>query len=160
MSLPCRILLTDVGWLEMLLGSLLNGLLPFPIGTYIDKKCPFTGDVSIRGRILAGTCHSAKMMRTIIVRRNYLHYVKKYQRWESCLPCMVPIELSISLWINTDVFSLQVWEKAFKYSSSYISLLPCQRRRPCHHWTVQVRLIFIVFLSWSCKFTFLLTVWF
>ncbi|GKA39274.1 40S ribosomal protein S11 [Tanacetum coccineum] len=23
-------------------------------GTYIDKKCPFTGDVSIRGRILAG----------------------------------------------------------------------------------------------------------
>ncbi|RVX19777.1 40S ribosomal protein S11 [Vitis vinifera] len=51
-------------------------------GTYIDKKCPFTGGVSIRGRILAGTCHSAKMMRTIIVRRNYLHYVKKYQRYE------------------------------------------------------------------------------
>ncbi|KVH93394.1 Nucleic acid-binding, OB-fold, partial [Cynara cardunculus var. scolymus] len=49
-------------------------------GTYIDKKCPFTGDVSIRGRILAGTCHSAKMVRTIIVRRNYLHFVKKYQR--------------------------------------------------------------------------------
>lgn len=49
-------------------------------GTYIDKKCPFTGTVSIRGRILAGTCHSAKMIRTIIVRRNYLHFVKKYQR--------------------------------------------------------------------------------
>ncbi|KAL0330571.1 UNVERIFIED_CONTAM: Ubiquitin-like domain-containing protein CIP73 [Sesamum radiatum] len=49
-------------------------------GTYIDKKCPFTGNVSVRGRILAGTCHSAKMMRTIIVRRNYLHWVKKYQR--------------------------------------------------------------------------------
>ncbi|KAL8162801.1 hypothetical protein V2J09_014290 [Rumex salicifolius] len=51
-------------------------------GTYIDKKCPFTGTVSVRGRILAGTCHSAKMMRTIIVRRNYLHWVKKYQRYE------------------------------------------------------------------------------
>ncbi|KAG7958999.1 hypothetical protein I3843_10G049400 [Carya illinoinensis] len=50
-------------------------------GTYIDKKCPFVGNVSIRG-ILAGTCHSAKMMRTIIVRRNYLHFVKKYQRYE------------------------------------------------------------------------------
>ncbi|KAL3649314.1 30S ribosomal protein S11, chloroplastic [Castilleja foliolosa] len=50
--------------------------------TYIDKKCPFTGNVSIRGRILAGTCHSAKMVRTIIVRRNYLHWVKKYQRYE------------------------------------------------------------------------------
>ncbi|KAH1232737.1 40S ribosomal protein S11 [Glycine soja] len=51
-------------------------------GTYIDKKCPFTGNVSIRGRILAGTCHSAKMTRTIIVRRNYLHFIKKYQRYE------------------------------------------------------------------------------
>lgn len=50
------------------------------VGAYIDKKCPFTGTVSIRGRILAGTCHSAKMQRTIIVRRNYLHFVKKYQR--------------------------------------------------------------------------------
>ncbi|PHT61158.1 40S ribosomal protein S11 [Capsicum annuum] len=50
--------------------------------TYIDKKCPFTGNVSIRGRILAGTCHSAKMNRTIIVRRNYLHYVKNYFRYE------------------------------------------------------------------------------
>uniref|UniRef100_A0A803N640 Small ribosomal subunit protein uS17 N-terminal domain-containing protein n=1 Tax=Chenopodium quinoa TaxID=63459 RepID=A0A803N640_CHEQI len=37
-------------------------------GAYIDKKCPFTGSVSIRGRILAGTCHSTKMQRTIIVR--------------------------------------------------------------------------------------------
>ena len=26
----------------------------FPAGTYIDKKCPFTGNVSIRGRILSG----------------------------------------------------------------------------------------------------------
>merc|ERR1712032_1565420 len=31
-------------------------------GTYVDKKCPFTGDVSIRGRILLHSCsphHSA-----------------------------------------------------------------------------------------------------
>ncbi|GER51718.1 40S ribosomal protein S11 [Striga asiatica] len=31
---------------------------------------------------IEGTCHSAKMIRTIIVRRNYLHWVKKYQRYE------------------------------------------------------------------------------
>lgn len=49
-------------------------------GSYIDKKCPFTRTVSIRGRSLAGTCHSAKMDQTIIVRRNYLHYSNKYQR--------------------------------------------------------------------------------
>ncbi|OAY83222.1 40S ribosomal protein S11 [Ananas comosus] len=58
-------------------------------GTYIDKKCPFTGTVSIRGRILAGTCHSAKMNRTIIVRRNYLHYVKKYEKRHSNIPAHI-----------------------------------------------------------------------
>eukprot|EP00892_Ulva_mutabilis_P002894 jgi/Ulvmu1/12605/UM092_0035.1 len=51
-------------------------------GKYIDKKCPFTGNVSIRGRILAGTVKSTKMRQTIIVRRNYFHYIKKYQRYE------------------------------------------------------------------------------
>ena len=52
-------------------------------GTYIDKKCPFTGQVAIRGRILRGICISAKKMRnTIIIRRDYLHYIKKYNRYE------------------------------------------------------------------------------
>lgn len=52
------------------------------VGTYIDKKCPFTGEVSIRGRILTGKVVSAKMNRTIIIRREYLHYVPKYNRYE------------------------------------------------------------------------------
>ena len=51
-------------------------------GVYIDKKCPFTGDVSIRGRILKGICISTKMMRTIVIRRDYLRYVSKYRRYE------------------------------------------------------------------------------
>merc|ERR1712017_13886 len=51
-------------------------------GTYIDKKCPFTGNVAIRGRIFRGIVASAKMHRTVIVRRDYLHYVKKYNRFE------------------------------------------------------------------------------
>ncbi|KAI8471989.1 MAG: ribosomal protein S11 component of cytosolic 80S ribosome and 40S small subunit [Monoraphidium minutum] len=51
-------------------------------GIYIDKKCPFTGNVSIRGRILTGTVKSTKMTRTIVVRRDYLHYIKKYARYE------------------------------------------------------------------------------
>ena len=44
-------------------------------GTYIDKKCPFTGNVSIRGRIIKGMVLSTKMKNTIIVRRDYLHFV-------------------------------------------------------------------------------------
>ncbi|KEZ42227.1 hypothetical protein SAPIO_CDS6080 [Scedosporium apiospermum] len=51
-------------------------------GNYIDKKCPFTGLVSIRGRILTGTVVSTKMHRTVIVRREYLHFIKKYSRYE------------------------------------------------------------------------------
>merc|ERR1712198_730533 len=51
-------------------------------GTYIDKKCPFTGNVSIRGRILTGLIHSMKMKRTLVIRRDYLHFIKKYQRYE------------------------------------------------------------------------------
>eukprot|EP00753_Platysulcus_tardus_P016348 PLAT5623.1.p2 GENE.PLAT5623.1~~PLAT5623.1.p2 ORF type:complete len:159 (+),score=84.35 PLAT5623.1:57-533(+) len=51
-------------------------------GTYIDKKCPFTGNVSIRGRILKGVVISTKMRRTIVVRRDYLHFVRKYKRFE------------------------------------------------------------------------------
>ena len=51
-------------------------------GTYIDKKCPFTGNVSIRGRILTGEVKTHKMNRTLIMRMNYLHYIKKYQRYE------------------------------------------------------------------------------
>ncbi|ROW07959.1 hypothetical protein VMCG_03593 [Cytospora schulzeri] len=51
-------------------------------GQYIDKKCPFTGLVSIRGRILTGTVVSTKMHRTIIIRREYLHFIPKYARYE------------------------------------------------------------------------------
>jgi small subunit ribosomal protein S11e len=70
-------------------------------GTYIDKKCPFTGNVSIRGRILTGIVKSTKMERTIILRREYLHYIRKYNRYEKrhknlaahCSPAFVGIQV-------------------------------------------------------------------
>ncbi|XP_021334126.1 small ribosomal subunit protein uS17 [Danio rerio] len=51
-------------------------------GTYIDKKCPFTGNVSIRGWILSGVVTKMKMQRTIVIRRDNLHYIRKYNRFE------------------------------------------------------------------------------
>merc|ERR1712001_567055 len=51
-------------------------------GNYIDKKCPFTGNVSIRGKIIKGMVISTKMNRTLIIRRDYLHLVPKYRRFE------------------------------------------------------------------------------
>lgn len=38
--------------------------------------------MSIRGRILTGTVVSTKMHRTIIIRREYLHFIPKYSRYE------------------------------------------------------------------------------
>ncbi|OQV16447.1 40S ribosomal protein S11 [Hypsibius exemplaris] len=51
-------------------------------GHYVDKKCPFTGGVHIRGRIFAGVVQKLKMQRTIVIRRDYLHYYRKYNRFE------------------------------------------------------------------------------
>lgn len=43
---------------------------------------PTLGNVSIRGRILRGIVRTAKNDRSIVVRRDYLHYIRKYNRYE------------------------------------------------------------------------------
>eukprot|EP00294_Goniomonas_avonlea_P014472 CAMPEP_0114539614 /NCGR_PEP_ID=MMETSP0114-20121206/331_1 /TAXON_ID=31324 /ORGANISM="Goniomonas sp, Strain m" /LENGTH=158 /DNA_ID=CAMNT_0001723727 /DNA_START=35 /DNA_END=511 /DNA_ORIENTATION=+ len=68
-------------------------------GTYIDKKCPWTGNVSIRGRILRGVVVANKMQRTITVKRDYLHYIKKYNRFEKRHK-MLSAHLSPALLVN------------------------------------------------------------
>merc|ERR1711976_872506 len=50
--------------------------------SYVDKKCPFTGNVAIRGRLLTGVVTKLKMQRSCTIRRDYLHYIKKYARFE------------------------------------------------------------------------------
>jgi small subunit ribosomal protein S17 len=47
-----------------------------------DKNCPFHGELSIRGRVLEGSVVTAKMDKTVVVRRDYLQYVPKYKRYE------------------------------------------------------------------------------
>merc|ERR1711988_1104407 len=51
-------------------------------GRYIDKNCPFVGEVSVRGKLLRGVVHRCFMKNTITIRRDYLHYQKKYRRYE------------------------------------------------------------------------------
>lgn len=53
-----------------------------PKKTCDDKNCPFHGQLSIRGRTLEGVVVSAKMDKTVIVRRDYLYYVPKFKRYE------------------------------------------------------------------------------
>ena len=47
-----------------------------------DKHCPFHGSLSIRGKVLEGVVVSAKAPKTVIVRRDYVFYVPKYERYE------------------------------------------------------------------------------
>jgi len=47
-----------------------------------DKKCPFHGNVKTRGITLVGKVVSAKMQKSVIVERKYLHYIPKYERYE------------------------------------------------------------------------------
>jgi small subunit ribosomal protein S17 len=53
-----------------------------PKKTCKDRNCPFHGELPVRGRVLEGTVVSAKMNKTVIVQRDYLHYVPKYKRYE------------------------------------------------------------------------------
>ena len=47
---------------------------------YIDKKYPYTGNVSICGRVLTSTI--TRMKNTVVIRRDYIHYIKEYNRFK------------------------------------------------------------------------------
>ncbi|NIP66544.1 30S ribosomal protein S17 [Candidatus Bathyarchaeota archaeon] len=47
-----------------------------------DPNCPFHGSLSTRGRVMDGVVVSAKMDKTVVVRRDYLKYWPKYKRYE------------------------------------------------------------------------------
>ena len=53
-----------------------------PKKTCNDRNCPFHGDLPVRGRVLEGSVVSAKMDKTVVVKRDYLHYVPKFIRYE------------------------------------------------------------------------------
>jgi len=47
-----------------------------------DEYCPFHGTLRVRGRIITGKVVSTKMNHSIVIKRDYAFYVKKYQRYE------------------------------------------------------------------------------
>ncbi|ORD95158.1 ribosomal prt S11 [Enterospora canceri] len=48
---------------------------------YVDKKCPFTSDITVRGRIFLGQVIKMKAEKTIVVAIKYLFYDQKYKRY-------------------------------------------------------------------------------
>jgi small subunit ribosomal protein S17 len=47
-----------------------------------DKKCPWHGNLKVRGRIFEGKVVSTKPQKTAIIEREYFHYLPKYERYE------------------------------------------------------------------------------
>jgi small subunit ribosomal protein S17 len=55
---------------------------PIPETECTDTNCPFHGTLPVRGQVITGKVVSDKMNGTVVVAREYLHYVKKYKRYE------------------------------------------------------------------------------
>ena len=61
-----------------------------------DKNCPFHGSLPVRGQILQGVVSSKKMQHAIKIKREYMNYIPKYERYEKrtssytvhCPPCI------------------------------------------------------------------------
>lgn len=47
-----------------------------------DTKCPFHGNLSVRGRQFTGTVTSTKMRKTAVIEFERLYFLKKYERYE------------------------------------------------------------------------------
>ncbi|MFX1389879.1 MAG: 30S ribosomal protein S17 [Promethearchaeota archaeon] len=68
-----------------------------------DQSCPFHGTTRIRGKITQGIIVSKKSRNTVIIRRDYVQFVKKYQRYErrnTRLACHLPDCLSHDLQVG------------------------------------------------------------
>ncbi|HWQ48517.1 MAG TPA: 30S ribosomal protein S17 [Methanosarcina sp.] len=56
--------------------------IPAPSEECDDSYCPFHGTLPVRGQILVGTVVSSKMDNTVVIERQYMKLVPKYQRYE------------------------------------------------------------------------------
>jgi small subunit ribosomal protein S17 len=68
-----------------------------------DQSCPFHGNTRIRGKITKGVIVSKKSKNTVIIRRDYVQFVKKYQRYErrnTKFACHLPDCLSYDIQVG------------------------------------------------------------
>ena len=67
-----------------------------PTKSCTDKNCPFHGSLAVRGQIITGVVSSIKMQNSILVKKEYMHLIPKYERYEKrtssyaahCPPCI------------------------------------------------------------------------
>ncbi len=69
---------------------------PFPPARCSDVDCPFCGTLPVHGSVITGVVSSAKMQHTVVVTRERLWRVPKFERYEKrtsripahCPPCL------------------------------------------------------------------------
>jgi small subunit ribosomal protein S17 len=54
-----------------------------------DKDCPFHGNLSVRGQIFEGIVVSDKGHNTVVIKREIVRYIPKYERYEKRTTTMV-----------------------------------------------------------------------
>ncbi len=55
---------------------------PLPTRECADPRCPFHGTLPVRGAVLEGTVASDKMAGTVVIQREYLRFISKFERYE------------------------------------------------------------------------------
>lgn len=53
-----------------------------PKGECDDPNCPFHGTLPVRGQIIDGVVSTVKMKKTVVVERQFMKYMNKYERYE------------------------------------------------------------------------------
>jgi small subunit ribosomal protein S17 len=53
-----------------------------PKRTCDDNRCPFHGHVKVRGKMLVGKVVSISDKQTVVLQREFLHKIAKYNRYE------------------------------------------------------------------------------
>lgn len=48
-----------------------------------DKKCPFHGELKVRGQLITGKVESASMPKSATIVREYMRVLRKYERKET-----------------------------------------------------------------------------
>ena len=83
-----------------------------------DKNCPFHGDLPVRGQVLRGTIKSTKMNGSVIVKKDYLHYISKYERYEkrsSDYPAHLPKCMDVEVGDKVSIMECRPLSKSISF---------------------------------------------
>ena len=58
------------------------GVTPPKVRECADQYCPFHSTIRIRGKVMDGIVVSMKSTNTAVIRQDYVHFVRKFQRYE------------------------------------------------------------------------------